>query len=1039
MSREMSLLPRFPHVMIVEASAGSGKTYTLAKRYLQLLINPTLDPRDIPIRQVLAVTFTNKAALEMKERILDFLKKIALDCFRDEDERRDILSSLGVPQPDARAKARLALEEILRSYNYFQIKTIDSLINGILSGCAFKLDLSAYFRTDPSHEQYLSYCVDLLIDAATKDAPTAQLFKAFLRQYLFIERKSGWFPRQDIINVVSALFSKNNMHAGDFSASEFDIRQEAEAKRQVLQLMRRLEAHLPEMTHVRFAAGLRKFLAAHTDGFSIDDVSDYFGRDEFPVRQGGRVPAQAGKLWNGVRQGLREVCELEAMSVFNAYVTIFSRVIGVLKEATRRDDVLFLEALNKEANLLLAGGQVSLPELYYRLATRFRHLLVDEFQDTSLLQWENFQAMALEALASGGSLFYVGDRKQAIYRFRGGDVGFIDVVKDQLKVFPVIEETLCANYRSAPQIVRFNNEVFCASNLDRFIGDFAELKKDDEFIGDQERLRIKEVFGSAVQDAVRRDRDGLVDVRWIDNRTRDELYPAVRSWLLETVADCRTRYACSQICVAVRTNEEVERVTGWLHAEGIPVASEKTLDIRLHPCIKELLSFLRFLHSPVDNIAFASFVLGGIFRAAARLELQEVRDFLFRQRCRKDRAAYLYREFRNAYPAVWDELIEPFFTSVGFVPLYELVISMYHRYGVMAGFARAHGFFMHVLELIIKQEERHAGIGAFLEYLEQAPDADFFVKIADADAVRVLTVHKAKGLEFPVVAVPFAELNVKPDQDIVVGGPPGTLRLVRLRKRYGVFSRRLCLLQKAEFGRALLDELNTVYVALTRARDELHVSVPQRAESGPNPARLLLPAGRRGTVCQASAPPQTQRLRVLTPSVHGDWIAYLKEGRFDRAYLRRRDVRLTGECMHAVLAGIGNLVDEDQETTLSRALASARRNMPGAAAWERIEERVRSLLNEPGLSGIWKMPGALVRTEQEIVTLDGRTQRVDRLLVSQNEVTVVDFKSSRENHEESVRQVQGYLRSLRRIYGARALRGMLVYFDTLDSEEVTAV
>ena len=149
--------PELPSVHIVEASAGSGKTYALAKRYLGLLINPSLKPDQIPLETILAITFTNKAAAEMKERILEFLKKIALDKFSQPKEKADILASLAVEEGYARRKAFKIMDYLIRNYNFFGVQTIDSFINTILSGCAFKLDLTASFKTKKYYSHYISY------------------------------------------------------------------------------------------------------------------------------------------------------------------------------------------------------------------------------------------------------------------------------------------------------------------------------------------------------------------------------------------------------------------------------------------------------------------------------------------------------------------------------------------------------------------------------------------------------------------------------------------------------------------------------------------------------------------------------------------------------------------------------------------------------------------------------------------------------------------------------------------------------------------
>src|SRR5215470_6121795 len=154
MSNSRQEIFQFPQVRVVEASAGSGKTYALAKRYLQLLLNPGLHQQQLFIRGILAITFTNKAAFEMKARILELLRRIALDQLTPAEEK-DLLEPIGVTRPLAAHKAHLIMEEIIRNYNFFQIQTIDSFINALLSGCAFKIGLSSGFKIKTNAADYL--------------------------------------------------------------------------------------------------------------------------------------------------------------------------------------------------------------------------------------------------------------------------------------------------------------------------------------------------------------------------------------------------------------------------------------------------------------------------------------------------------------------------------------------------------------------------------------------------------------------------------------------------------------------------------------------------------------------------------------------------------------------------------------------------------------------------------------------------------------------------------------------------------------------
>ena len=180
---------KFPEVRIVDASAGSGKTYALAERYLELVFASTLEQNTIFLQEILAITFTNKATNEMKERILEFFKKIALDY---SDSRQ--------------GKALKVMDYIIKNYDYFQVQTIDSFIKALITGCSLRLNVSSNFRIEKNYDDYMTYCFDGLLDRSAGSPEVKAKFDGFLDRWLFIENRLGWSPRQDILELMGKLF-----------------------------------------------------------------------------------------------------------------------------------------------------------------------------------------------------------------------------------------------------------------------------------------------------------------------------------------------------------------------------------------------------------------------------------------------------------------------------------------------------------------------------------------------------------------------------------------------------------------------------------------------------------------------------------------------------------------------------------------------------------------------------------------------------------------------------------------------------------------
>jgi len=1042
-----------PEVRVVEASAGSGKTYALAKRYVQLVLNTSSSSEMLPIRNILALTFTNKAAFEMKVRILEFLKRIAFKAL-SETEIEDILGPLGVDIDQASVKAFAVMEDIIHHYNFFQVQTIDKFINALLSGCAFKIGLTANFKIKTNASDYLQYSLDQLIDRAHQEKGVFKIFEGFLHNYLYLENRSGWFPKEDMLSIITTLFHQNNAYGYEFREAPFKAEEVIKNKKMILSEMNALRDGLPEKTDARFTKTLTKFLEKHTEGFDIDSISEYFAREEIPVRKGGEVTAEIEQLWGLIRMNLRQLCMQEAYSLFNPYIQVFRYVMKGFYAASAKDDCLFLGELNNKAGALFDDERITVEELYYRLATRFHHYLIDEFQDTSRLQWHNLEPMAEEALSTGGTLFYVGDRKQAIYGFRGGDAALFDDVRHSFHPFNVTVDCLTQNWRSQKAIVEFNNAIFSMDNLRRFMAkkivyEQEKKKKNPVVFSEKEMRQVENVFGSAQQRFQSKNDGGYVRIEYVDIARKEDRDAFVRERLIELIGDLRKRYALRDIAILTRGNTEIEVMTNWLLEEGILVESERTSNIQENFLIKEFIAFLQFLDSPIDNLAFTTFILGDIFPLATGVKSEDLHKFVFglRDKLRKQEDVYVYMEFRKQYAEVWEEFINPFFKNVGLYPLYELMVSIISKFQCLPNFAEYQGFLMHFLELIKKQEEEHSDITSFLEYFEKLQGEELYVHVTDSNAVKILTVHKSKGLEFPVVIVPFLGMDAQVgsgggdnQQSYIMQMDEPWMELLRLKSKYLSFSEELYQIYAQEYKAAFLSELNNIYVALTRPKNELYVFVSKKVGNSFNLAQLLIPEEmfekreKRGTDPVLGSVPLFSTFPFLPLSEYHDWIDYLKEEfcRYDA--FKNRAQRLKGEVIHFILSGIGNLgkigTDPDLGSVpifIRKAIKAARQQFGEVDDWKEYEEEILQFLGREDVQSFFYCNNAEVFTEKEVVNAFGHTKRIDRLIVNEEEVWIVDFKTGEDSDERNTKQMAEYEAMVKEMYPKHQVKGFLVY------------
>ena len=598
-------------VIAVNASAGSGKTFALAKRYVGLFLGDRKYPPSF--RNILAVTFTRKASKEMKQRIIQSFKEISFDTAK----AKEILSLEAIPDA-AKKKARMIVDDMLSYFDFFQVETIDSFFNSLLKSCAFRLERSAVYETKTDHSEYLLRALDREIEKALSDPKTKELFDEFLRRLMFVENRLSWFPKEDILEVMEQLTAQTSSFGKDFfPADNSSAGQIVEQKKKTFQKLKELYEHLPEKTNATFKNKLGHLFEPSGETFQFDELSETLTREDFPINKGGTVPEKTLKLWVDAKKELEKTARKEAYSYFNYYIEIFKNVYESFENASKKDDVLFLVEFNKQAKTLFSTGAAIIPEIYYRLSSRYLHFLVDEFQDTSVLQWENLKPLVEESLANGGTLFYVGDKKQAIYSFRGGNAALFDQVPDELYKYDSSKATLDENYRSQREIVEFNNRLFSEANLSGFLAN-------EKFeLAESYRKEILGIFSNVTQKWQSRKGVGFVSAEPVEADPEDE--NVLKDKLIGLVKDLRGRsFGFKDIAILARENNQVETITSWLLSEGIPAESEKTLSLRENGRIKELFSFLQFLNSPIDNTAFVSFITGEIFSKVSGIPQDEL-------------------------------------------------------------------------------------------------------------------------------------------------------------------------------------------------------------------------------------------------------------------------------------------------------------------------------------------------------------------------------------------------------------------------------
>ncbi|MCF7886883.1 MAG: UvrD-helicase domain-containing protein [Candidatus Omnitrophica bacterium] len=1027
-----------PQIAIVEASAGSGKTYTLAKRFLQILINRSAPSADY-LRTILAITFTNKAAYEMKERILEILKNIALDSFQADEQKKDILDSLGVDYDFARQRAFLLIEEIIRHYSYFGVKTIDSFINSLLLGCSLHIGRSATFKIKRDYKDYLIYALDSLIDKSLSDKNLSKELNDFLRHYLFVENRGSWFPKDKILDLMMALFELVNRYGKDFSKYEVSLDSLLKAKSRVYKKIKKLAENFPSNINKRSKKSILNFIEQNNPQFEIAKLPNSLSKQHPSLNRGEPANKDFLTRWETVYRQIGQVVELEAEVSYNPYIGLFNEVGAVFESFLQKEDVLFLSQLNYQARFLFSRQGITVAELYYRLATRFQHYLIDEFQDTSRIQWDNLNLMIEEGLSSGGTLFYVGDKKQAIYRFRGGQSQLFDKIRERFLDYKPDILLLKKNWRSQKEIVEFNNFIFSSQNLSRFL---KESKISKELENDIYLKQIVTNFSDSEQSYRKGNDSGYVYAEKLDENNQNQCNQIVRGKTVSLVEGLKKRFNLADIALLTRDNRELELLTGWLLEEGFPVESEKTLNVLEHSQIKEILSFLGFLYSPVDDLSFASFILGDIFSKKTGLDKSKLRTFLFDlHKSNKKDKTNLYRKFSNQFPEIWKKEIVPFFKTAGFISPYQLLITIYKQFDLTKNFSQSQAFFKKLLQLCKDSQEERIGLWGFLEYLKDPSPEKLYVDTTLKNSVKILTIHKAKGLEFPVVIVPFLKMNISPET-----GTAGTksyleatnnskLHLLRVTKEYRRYSTRLKSIYQENYRLACIDELNSIYVALTRPKYELYLFIPKKSGKSTNQALFLINEDKIEKGKKVNYPSLLVRPKVKKSeaSLYKDWSKYLNEEFSEAGVGRAREKIKQGIILHQALSVIEDCFGKDIDSYVDAAIFKIK-NSFFIKDINSCRKKIKEVITHNNFKDIFFVPKASVYCEKEIVDKNGATKRIDRLLIFKDRAVIVDYKRGYQPKKVCYNQLKSYAKIVADIYPNKEIKAVVAYLNECQKE-----
>ena len=813
---------------VLNASAGSGKTYSLVKAYVTTLLTSE-NPKKY--RQLLAITFTNKAVQEMKERILGTLNAFS-NYTTSQDSVPDMLSTIAEETGESpitiAKKATQILHSILHNYAAFDVVTIDTLTHRILRTFSKDLEISGNFEVSLDSKTLQARAVDALIDSAGQDKRITDILVEFALQKA--DDDKSWDITRDLQEIARLLSSENDApYVTQLKSKTLD---DFDALRKVLsQLEISLKANIKNSatTHLELI---------HSLGLDETHFSGKYFYNHLVKLQQSPLEVDYNAKWKQeidsypfYKKAEKQPIKDDIDSIGDSLITCFKETKNgyyklqlILEFSKKVVPLSVLQLINQELqkikedeNILLISDfnaliYKSLREqpaafIYERLGERYTNYFIDEFQDTSVVQWHNLIPLVDNAIAADtldtvkNSLLLVGDPKQAIYRWRGGKAEqFIDLAND-IHPFSISKaeiQQLGTNYRSYSEIIDFNNGFFTH---------IASSFKDPMYTS---------IYQTDNNQRLNHRKGGLVSIQFVEADTiqdADELYTEEVLKIINKVV--AQGFIKSDICILTRSNKHGSHIAQYLAANQVKVVSSDSLLIHSAPSVRFVHALLELQlqpNTPQITLKILSFL-------ANKFKTEDVHGFY--DRWAKAPTAELIKslEERQIYysPSLFESL-----------SLYEGVEYLVRAFHLER---EADAYLFGYLNSIFEYTQKNnGGLIGFLAYWEEKKDSLSIVAPTQRDAVQIMSIHKSKGLEFTVVIYPYADSDLYSYRNEHHWYPtdPSDFAgfeylLIGHKTDVASYSSHGSLLYDERMAQQQFDAINILYVALTRAVERVYV------------------------------------------------------------------------------------------------------------------------------------------------------------------------------------------------------------------------
>lgn len=1068
-------------LLIYKASAGSGKTFTLAVEYIKHLIR---NPR--AYRQILAVTFTNKATTEMKERIIQQLNGIRLGDPESDSYANEVLKGLH-EQPNGtewtmekvKERAEIALHYMLHDYGRFRVETIDSFFQSVMRNLARELEQSPNLNIELNTKEVVADAVESMMEKLTPTSPLLKWLLDYIEER--INNNQRWNTTRELKDFAQNIFNEKFIEQGEELRKEL---KDLEGMKQFITLLQAMTQEAKERLQKR---GEEFFEILEANNLSTDDllskskgVSSYFNKlrngniankiAETKAVQGGfiSIDAWVGKsnkkynqiatlvgnrlmpLLNDTEKERKELlitinsCQksLKNLHKLQLLNNISQEVITLNNEKNR----FLLSDTNALLHNLIKEDDSSF--IFEKLGTQITNIMIDEFQDTSRMQWNNFRLLLLEGLSQGAESLIVGDVKQSIYRWRNGDWGILNNLGRKetptgtpLDKYPIKIKKLEVNRRSEKNIISFNNQLF--QTLVKLLED----KRKEEL--NEDCPELVNAYADVEQQSPKEEAEGYVNVIFPPKKSEEKLSDTIIKSISEKVKMLMEKgIQPEQMAILVRKNKQIAPIANYLYKElGVIVVSDEAFRLDASPAINMLIDALRFVADKQDHVALCNL--------ASNYSLYVLNEQISEE------------QLRNEPIKLLPQAMETNRQQFGFMPLYELLEELYRILElnkIENQESYLFTFFDYITDYLQKEP---ADINHFLQYWDETLCTKT-IQSGNTKGIRAYTIHKSKGLQFHTVLMPFCDWNMENEHHTHLTWctpqekPYNAYSLLPIEYDSSMADSIYRRDYRKEQLQLWVDSLNMLYVALTRAEKNLLIwgveakanqidglinialkseqikklegswtedefvlgEVYNKQKKENKQAKMQAGIENRLTIKPQKLPIEMEGLRHRIDFKQSNESSLFISGKEEKHSWRRFINR--GNLLHFIFSKIGTKKEANE--VIKQLVAD------GTIATE-MEEEVRTLvanaLEHPQVSNWYDGSWRLLNERDIIWMKDGKlyNKRPDRVMIKENEVVVVDFKFG-EPRKAHHKQVAFYLELLAKMgYPTSNLCGYLWYVE----------